>query len=487
MYVDSQNTDNVSPLTAKIDLLSSRGPIFLEIKAQVLPKAQVLSQSHTVVDKDREVLLQTLTRIYRLRGTYGQLAKFVGFAATSRTAWCFVFSRNEESDDTGTLVYQESVDIWRIGHNDLFHIWGSVAHVCAPASATNPPDSGSGFGSGAGSASWFLTPDAPFINSALMKLGYHPSLCGVKLEPSSKHCSHKVYHLSFPRQGLHTTDNTRAVVMSLNDSAFTIKVHRDQSGFEKEANLICKIRKSLANDFGKSELFYAKKTLRYEPVSASFTPIEAAATAEGSDNLEDRFRRMTVSGVVKEDTETRKNLKEVTVVAEPESEPEAKAEPDAEEAKEKSEAEPEPEAEWNYLVCSNLWNLVPLPEESQEFCGGGVIVMSKGQSVEITAENIREVLIGVQKSLQLTHAVGLCHCDIRRSNILKFGDGFQLIDYDLSIGVGESFVFESGALFDKRGHRLKSFQLGDKVSWTPSDDYEMLLRFVLSMALSQDK
>jgi hypothetical protein len=42
-------------------------------------------------------------------------------------------------------------------------------------------------------------------------------------------------------------------------------------------------------------------------------------------------------------------------------------------------------------------------------------------------------------------------------------------------------------LFDNRGHRLKGFQVGDAVSWTPTDDYEMLLRFLLSMTLSQDK
>jgi hypothetical protein len=281
MRVDGQEIDNVTPLTAKIDLLSSRGPIFLEIKAES-------AQTQTVADKDREVLLQTLTRIYRLREIYGQLAKFVGFAATSRTAWCFVFSRKEQCDDTGTMVYCESVDIWKIAHDDLFHIWGSVAHVCALASAANPSDSSSGSGS------WFLTPDAPFINSALMKLGYHPSLCGVKLEPKSKHCDHKVYHLSFPRQGLHTTDKTRAVVMSLNDSVVTIKVHRNQSEFQKEAALICQIRESLVNDSGKSELFYAKKTLRYEPVSASFKPIEVAATGEEV--------RLAL-GVVKEETE----------------------------------------------------------------------------------------------------------------------------------------------------------------------------------------
>jgi hypothetical protein len=204
MTVNGQNRSNVTPLSAQIDLLSSRGPIFLEIKAAKL--ADQAKQPQLIIDKDRKLLVQILTRIYRLRGTYGQLKKFVGFAATSRTAWCFVFSREEE-DDSDSSLYKESLDIWRIDHQSLFPIWGSVATA---ASAD---------------LCWYLTPDAPFINSALMKLGYHPSLCGVKLENNSNHCCHKVYHLSLPQQCRTNTNNHCVIAIPVNEIAFTIKVH----------------------------------------------------------------------------------------------------------------------------------------------------------------------------------------------------------------------------------------------------------------------
>ena len=110
---------------------------------------------------------------------------------------------------------------------------------------------------------------------------------------------------------------------------------------------------------------------------------------------------------------------------------------------------------------------------------GGVIVMRSGECVAITPQNCQGVAKGVCQSLHLSHKAGVCHCDIRASNIVKFGDEFQLIDYDKAISTGDKFIFQSGALYDNRGDRLQQWEVGKEVHWEPSDDYEMLLKFIL--------
>lgn len=107
--------------------------------------------------------------------------------------------------------------------------------------------------------------------------------------------------------------------------------------------------------------------------------------------------------------------------------------------------------------------------------------MKPGQKVPITQNNIWEVVEGVVKSLRLTHSARICHCDIRPSNILKFGNEYQLVDYDLSNPIGTSFRLTSGALFENRGSRLRSAKVGENVSWTAEDDYEMLIWFLQSI------
>lgn len=106
---------------------------------------------------------------------------------------------------------------------------------------------------------------------------------------------------------------------------------------------------------------------------------------------------------------------------------------------------------------------------------GGVIVMKSGVRATITPENCEEVTLGVLKSLYLTHQAGFCHCDIRKSNIVKFDQEYQLIDYDNAIEYGKEFTFKFGDLYDNRGYRLRSCKVGEKVPWTFADDYEMLM------------
>jgi serine/threonine protein kinase len=127
---------------------------------------------------------------------------------------------------------------------------------------------------------------------------------------------------------------------------------------------------------------------------------------------------------------------------------------------------------FDYLFCSQFWNVIPPPTVPLR---GGVILMKRGEKVPITLNNAWEVAEGVMKSLRLTHSAKFCHCDIRPSNILKFEDGYQLVDYDLSNPFGTSFRFVPGALFDNRGSRLRDAEVGQDVYWTAEDDYEMLI------------
>jgi hypothetical protein len=75
----------------------------------------------------------------------------------------------------------------------------------------------------------------------------------------------------------------------------------------------------------------------------------------------------------------------------------------------------------------------------------------------------------------------LCHCDIRESNILCFGNEYQLIDYDLSVTAGTSVQFSPGALYDSRGDRLRDVKNDGTVTWTPTDDLEMLVQLLLGL------
>jgi hypothetical protein len=440
MLVNGNSTPNVSSSSGHIDLLSSKGPIFLEIKAASVapnPKGGLIAQ-------DLEVLKQILDRMFRLRCTYGQLKIAVGFAATPRTAWCLVFQRHLDSDDD----FEEYLNVWRIGHGDIFPIWDSVA----AASAADP--------------SWFLTEDAPFINSCLMQLGYHPSLCGARLEKDSKRCRHKVYHISLPMTCQYSSGN-RVLALPSNERIASIKVHKTTEDYEREAGHISRIRNSSGTDISG---FYAYCGLPYVS-SEGFQARETAITVEGFQVFDDALNRVRHRLGLGPDSSGREEKSGVAVNEI------LLAEDSLASALECVSLGAE------YLHCPKFWNVIPLPAESATLPQGGVILMRPGRKARIAADNIWSVAEGVMKSLRLTHAAGLCHCDIRPSNILTFGEGegeLQLIDYDLSVACGGSFELVSGALFDNRGSRLRDYKEHDRVAWTVGDDYEMLFRFVRS-------
>lgn len=94
------------------------------------------------------------------------------------------------------------------------------------------------------------------------------------------------------------------------------------------------------------------------------------------------------------------------------------------------------------------------------------------------AIDMEQVYEDLSNSLGIMHRAGVCHCDIRSSNILKFGSKYQLIDYDLALTADETMSFVEGAQFDSRGACMKQNGLdAAPFRWTTADDFDMLARF----------
>ena len=62
---------------------------------------------------------------------------------------------------------------------------------------------------------------------------------------------------------------------------------------------------------------------------------------------------------------------------------------------------------------------------------------------------------------------------MRRANVLRFNDTFQLVDYNLSLRFGETMRFVAGSQYDGLGVRLRGMACGTEVEWLQSDDYLM--------------
>ena len=91
---------------------------------------------------------------------------------------------------------------------------------------------------------------------------------------------------------------------------------------------------------------------------------------------------------------------------------------------------------------------------------------------------------GVCRSLRLAHSVGILHCDLRLSNVLRFGShDFQLVDFGLSCTTDNKYnnpydLQLGGSQASSVGPRLRQLLKEEEkpsVAWTVADDYEMLL------------
>lgn len=145
---------------------------------------------------------------------------------------------------------------------------------------------------------------------------------------------------------------------------------------------------------------------------------------------------------------------------------------------------------------------------------GGVIIMKKGLPIDVQELN-RTAVSQLQESLWHIHSAGVVHTDIRISNVMKFDDRVELIDFGfaqsingpgtqpssesdpLSSRLGQLTIEDrltagqfasvatpgSGARKDEVGYRLAHYMNTTPnpitVKWTFQDDVEMLLNLIL--------
>jgi serine/threonine protein kinase len=116
-------------------------------------------------------------------------------------------------------------------------------------------------------------------------------------------------------------------------------------------------------------------------------------------------------------------------------------------------------------------------------CGqeGGAIIMLYGRALDAESE-WKEVVLGICNSLRLAHSANVLHCDIRRSNVLRFDYGWGLIDFGLSCLVDSQEPYQLinyGAQAAGAGPRVRRcLENNNDIYWTVADDYEMLLKMI---------
>jgi tRNA A-37 threonylcarbamoyl transferase component Bud32 len=99
----------------------------------------------------------------------------------------------------------------------------------------------------------------------------------------------------------------------------------------------------------------------------------------------------------------------------------------------------------------------------------------------VTKEEVSNILNGVNKSLYAIHQAGLCHRDIRFSNIINFKKSIQLIDFGMAGLVESRCQLTRGARQKGLGTRLSTHSLNSTVTWSPLDDYEMFQRTIVDL------
>ena len=68
-------------------------------------------------------------------------------------------------------------------------------------------------------------------------------------------------------------------------------------------------------------------------------------------------------------------------------------------------------------------------------CGGRTLWDAIFHS-ELTAENLRSMVEGLNNGLHEIHSVGYAHCDIKPKNVVEFGEAWKIIDLDTSCKLG---------------------------------------------------
>jgi hypothetical protein len=308
---------------------------------------------------------------------------------------------------------------------------------------------------------WFLTEDAVHLCSTLSCIT-HPKYCLTRLIASS---SHRVYGVNLPK--LYTSilsNQSKRNVFGVTDGKYDycIKVILDEQAYTVEAQAVNAVSVKY-NAYG-CERYYA---LGVHPLNLSLrsdaSPVASAEESISSELVSMHIsERMSHDHDIDIDDKLAARVKEITKNVE----------------------------KFINTVAVNDRACLTLIRPSLSFEGddywhtilsliyqreGGTILMRVGQQVKLSIDDCSSWFDGVHICLRATHEAGYFHCDIRASNVLLFDQIYQLIDYDHSVSqANPTFRLIAGAQFDSRGIGMRSFLLGDEVTWTYHDDYEML-------------
>jgi hypothetical protein len=453
-------SDNVYPATARIDLLSQKCPMGMEVKATSVTS----TAGGSLVVVDIEGLTQGLRRLWVMRSTNACINTFIMFVVTGRSAWLLLFTRTVESYRNGNF---ETITLTRIKHEDVWRTWLGYTKMTED------------------NAAWFLTCDAVHIMSTLNCI-VSPSLCGTQLLQAS---NHRVYAVSLPKIFRHRDAGGRwkkIVGITSVDPDFCLKVIPKRETFNNEAKAALEVCVSYHARFS-SSLFYVIGTHELP------TLIAADQLQLGSISIEDSNRDDIVEDREEEDENEPdaegvqqapsddSSTRDLELAMAPEKPIAAflSAAKDASKFVERVKTERTP-LRLKHLVCKNISGCAWNNDCPDAYGTGGTIVMRVGIPDTIAIKNMTEVLAGIYECLEAIHEAGWLHCDIRASNILRFGDRFQLVDLDCAQFVGlnsptrtAELKLRGGGQYNSRPPRLSSHKIGDTIMWSRSFDCEM--------------
>lgn len=520
----ASTVDNFCPASALIDVVSTEGALTMEIKVtgsknQESEKKKVLKKDpkpkQDLLDIDFLVLAQALDRIFVVRTTNATLKSFIVLAVTDRSAWIVEFIRDVENFNDSTNF--ESIRFTRIEHE---HVWDVWFHLQA-RSESNPY--------------WYLTQDGPHILSALNSIT-NPFYCSTKLVAMSQH---RVYKVSFPKVqpnscGVSLAKSDLYLKVINNTAAYKIEAEVGQAVCAayniKYPNMFhiigwhCMEQSNHPNPTAEVQTLTAEVSQQHSEID-DFAEVEPYDDDEASSELMNAFssnlhfdNRKRGGEMLTDNNENEKVVKNARIVVEEvveekeagalaSSHSTSKTSGGVSSGKRSSSSSTDKTISeiatlaikdaillvhhWNSFFKGppqetfftpvlnskypdpSAWRRLPVGLKSE----GGVVLMRVGEKPKvINHENNVEWLKGVYRTLRVLHACGYAHTDIRPSNVLKFKDGFQVIDFGCAVKLENqtcSFKYSEGGRYDARPVSLHSALVNEVVEWTPSHDFEM--------------
>eukprot|EP01031_Cornospumella_fuschlensis_P027577 gene27577-33307_t len=446
--------------TAKADLTGIHSPQAFEIKPSPPTKNKTTTCTNSDIDLLEQVLLRMSVEIY----CNALLSNFTVLAATGRFAWVVVFERQLEffkaPPEEGTF---ESITFRRIRHSDLLKVFFSNVE----RSKMEP--------------SWYLTTDAPLLFNIIGRLSY-PFLCATRLYEKSES---NVYAVSLPRtyKAVNVV-GSRCVGLATSRVDLMIKVIHSQCSFETESSALSAVAPVYNSLEPRSmeDRHYALGTCSYKLDGACVVATEevsALVTAFGSAKIDDA----TYPRVTPLDLQLR--ISSLT------SDFWAKFDNIDTPFEDFSQR---PFVNFSHpCVWRDMTHLQRILLDDSLV--GGTIVMRVGVPLTKAPQKVRasDWREGVCKCLLAGRMANWSQGDVRLRNTLLFGNRIQLIDYNHAVQLmGDGCVeyptgqrqFVEGSLYRSLGPRLAKWPLDTVVDWTMADDFEMAMRGVEELMMS---